>query len=110
MSVAFAYITCKDTEEAERIGAALVEERFAACVNILPGMQSMYWWDGAIQKESEVVMIAKTRMQIANQFIDRVKELHSYEVPCVILLPILKGTSEFIHWVEAEANPDTARA
>ncbi|WP_027184682.1 divalent-cation tolerance protein CutA [Desulfovibrio inopinatus] len=110
MSVALAYITCKDMEEAERIGATIVEERLAACVNILPGMTSMYWWDGAIQKEHEVVMIAKTRMQIANRFIERVRELHSYEVPCVVLVPILKGTSNFIHWVEAEADPDSARS
>ena len=99
MQAILAYVTTRDAEEARRIGQILVEERLVACVNILDGMRSMYWWEGQVQHEQEAVLMAKTRPELADALIDRVKELHSYECPCVVILPIDKGNPEFIKWI-----------
>ena len=93
------YITTKDEEEARRIGKALVEEKLAACVNINP-IKSIYRWEGQIQEEGEVAMFVKTRAELADEIIRRVKELHSYEVPCIVSYPIAKGYPDFLKWVE----------
>lgn len=75
-------------EEAEKIGTSLVEERLAACVNVLPGLRSIYRWQGAIQKETEALMIIKTTADLFLELARRVAELHSYDVPEVLSLPI----------------------
>jgi periplasmic divalent cation tolerance protein len=99
MQAILAYVTTRDADEARRIGQALVEERLAACVNILDGMRSMYWWEGQVQHEQEAVLMAKTRHELADSLIGRVKELHSYECPCVVMLPIDKGNPDFLKWI-----------
>ena len=93
------YITTGDEDEARRIGRTLVEERLVACVNILP-IKSIYRWEGDIEEEEEVVMFVKTRDELAGQVIERVKELHSYEVPCIVSLPITKGNPDYLKWIE----------
>ncbi|MFC1938682.1 divalent-cation tolerance protein CutA [Chloroflexota bacterium] len=92
------YITTKDEEEAEKIGKALVSERLAACANLHP-IKSIFRWQGQISQEDEVALLAKTKAELANEVISRVKELHSYEVPCVIVLPIEKGNPDFLAWL-----------
>lgn len=92
------YITAKDEEEASRIGKALVSEKLAACVNLHP-IKSIFCWQGEINQEDEVVLLAKTRAELANEVISRVKELHSYEVPCAIVLPLEKGSPDFLEWI-----------
>ncbi len=92
------YITAKDEEEASRIGKALVSEKLAACVNLHP-IKSIFRWQGEINQEDEVVLLAKTRAELANEVISRVKELHSYEVPCAIVLPLEKGSPDFLEWI-----------
>ncbi len=93
------YITTKDEEEARKIGKALVEERLAACVNILP-ISSIYRWQGNIEEESEMAMFVKTRAELVDEVIARVKALHSYEVPCIVSLPIAKGNPDYLKWIE----------
>jgi len=93
------YITTKDEEEAKKIGKALVEEKLAACVNIHP-IESIYRWEGKVQEEGEAAMFVKTKAELADKVIQRVKELHSYEVPCIVCFPIEKGNPDFLKWIE----------
>jgi len=93
------YITTKDEEEAKKIGKALVEEKLAACVNIHP-IESIYRWEGKVQEEGEAAMFVKTKAELADKVIQRVKELHSYEVPCIVCFPIAKGNADFLKWIE----------
>ena len=101
----FLYMTARDKAQAEAIGRRLVEERLAACVNILDGVRSLYWWDGAVQESSEAALIAKTVRSLAPRVVARVRELHSYDVPCVVALPIETGNPEFLDWITAETKP-----
>lgn len=94
-----AYITCSSEDEALRIGRALVEERLAACVNLIPGMRSLYRWQGAIEEAREVVLLAKTTSRCAKALTARVMALHSYACPCVVLLPISGGNDAYLAWL-----------
>lgn len=105
MSAVFAYITAASPQQAETIGRALVNERLAACVNILPGMRSIYHWQGAVETAEETVLIAKTRQSLAEALTARVRELHDYDVPCVVILPITGGLPAFLRWIEDETAP-----
>ncbi len=98
------YITTSSPEEAEAIGSAMVEARLAACANILPGITSMYWWEGKVQRDVETAMILKTRTALVERLIDEVKKLHSYDCPCVIALPIQAGNPAFLEWIEKETR------
>ena len=93
------YITTKDEEEAKRIGKTLVEEKLAACVNIYP-VESIYRWEGNIEEDIEAAMLVKTKAGLVEKVISRVRELHSYEVPCIVSLPIEKGNPEYLKWIE----------
>lgn len=99
------YITAGSVEEATRIGRALVEARLAACVNILPGMRSIYRWQGAIETAEEAVLIAKTRAPLVTPLVARVQELHSYDMPCAVSLPILDGSPAYLRWLAEETVP-----
>ncbi len=98
------YITASDLEEARKIGRELVASRLAACVNIIDNMNSFYWWEGEIQDDREVVLIAKTRETLIPKVIDKVKSMHSYSCPCVVSLPILAGNPDFLQWIETETD------
>jgi periplasmic divalent cation tolerance protein len=104
MDLVFAYITAASPEEATRIGRTLVEERLAACVNILPGMTSIYRWQGAVETAAETVLIAKTRAGLFERLAARVKELHSYDVPCVVELRVGRGNPDYLGWLAAETG------
>lgn len=93
------YITTKDEEEAKRIGKTLVEEKLAACINIHP-VKSIYRWGGGIEEEEETALLVKTKAELADEVIERVKELHSYEVPCIVSLPIEKGNPDYLKWIK----------
>jgi periplasmic divalent cation tolerance protein len=96
------YMTAGSLEEAGKIGKALVDERLAACVNIIERMHSIYWWEGKVQEDHEVVMIAKTSQALIEDLIKKVKSLHSYSVPCIVAVPISTGNPEFLEWIEKE--------
>jgi periplasmic divalent cation tolerance protein len=95
----FLYATAGNTREARKIAKHLVEEKLAACVNIFP-IESTYRWEGKILHEKEVAMIIKTRRKLADHVIERVKELHSYEVPCIVTLGIERGNIDFLRWID----------
>ena len=109
MSATLVYMTAGSVEEARAIGASLVERRLAACVNILPGMLSQYRWEGSVQTDEEAVLIAKTRDDLVDALTGHVREIHSYDCPCVVALPIGGGNPEFLQWIAgetAEAEPE----
>lgn len=104
------YITTAKIDDARRIGNALVEERLVACANIVPGLESIYWWQGKLVQDREVLLVVKTRAERVDATIARVKALHSYTCPCIVALPILGGNPDYLTWLEAEtrlaATPD----
>lgn len=93
------FITTSNEEEAAKIARALVEARLAACVNIIKGIRSIYSWQGKIEDEPEVLMVAKTQKHLFDNLSKKVKELHSYEVPEIIALPIVEGSAEYLKWL-----------
>ena len=98
------YTTWPSIVEAERAGRAIVERRLAACVNILPGMISHYWWEGKIERADEVVIIIKTRATLAEQVTAAVKELHSYTTPAVMILPVESLDPAYHQWIVKETG------
>jgi len=94
------YVTCKDIEEARSITKKLVEDRLAACGNILPKMESIYQWDGEIKHESEVVLIIKTTKDRSKDCQEKIKKSHSYTTPCILELDVLDGNSDYMYWVK----------
>jgi len=104
MTVLFVYVTTGDAAEAQRIARAVVEERLAACGNILDGVRSVYWWEGKVQEGSEAVLILKTAEERLEALLARVKALHSYDCPCIEALPIVAGHQPFLDWVVQETQ------
>jgi periplasmic divalent cation tolerance protein len=100
----FVYTTYPAIVEAERAGRALVERRLCACVNIYPGMISYYWWQGAVERGEEVVMIIKTRASLAEAVRAAVKEMHSYSTPAVLVVPIENVDPDYHAWIVAETE------
>lgn len=98
------YVTTASVEEAQRIGRALLEERLVACVNILPDALSLYRWEGAVQEDQETVFFAKTRADLADAAIARIRELHGYTVPCALALPIEAGNADYLRWIAEETR------
>lgn len=102
------FITASSEEEAAKIGTALVAERLAACVNIVPEVRSLFRWDGKMQDGREALLIAKSRQPLLAELVSRVKALHSYSVPEVIALPIAGGSEEYLSWLRAETKTSPA--
>ncbi len=102
MKPTFVYITCKNQEEARKIGRAVVEDQLAACANIMPQMVSIYKWEGKMQEDSETVLILKSHMALNEELVARVQELHSYEVPAILTLPIVGGSEAYVEWMAGE--------
>ncbi len=98
------YITTQTRDEARTIGKELVSSRLAAGANIIDQINSIYWWDGKIQDESEVILIAKTRETLVPELIEKVKSMHSYDCPCIVSLPILDGNKAFLDWIADETK------
>ena len=104
MRTNFIYITTANMDEARTIGKELVSTRLAACVNIIDNMNSMYWWEGQLQDDKEVVLIAKTKESLVSEVIEKVGSIHSYDCPCIISLPILDGHRPFLDWIAGETK------
>ncbi|MEO0470859.1 MAG: divalent-cation tolerance protein CutA [Bacteroidota bacterium] len=104
METHFVYITCGSKEDARRIGRAIVEQRLAACANILDGMEAIYHWQGQIEQEQECVLIFKTTAAHYSALEKAVLALHPYDVPCIIALPILMGHKAYLDWIQSEAG------
>ena len=103
------YSTFPSLTDAERVGSDLVERGMAACVNIIPGMTSIYVWNGEKHRESETVMIVKTRHGLAGQVISKARRLHPYTNPALLIIPVLGGSEAFCSWIaEQTAAPRIA--
>ena len=94
------FMTAGNEDEAQRIATALVEKKLAACVNIISPIRSIYRWEGKIEDEREVLLIAKTQKACVDKLIQEVKKVHSYQVPEIISLPIESGNEQYLAWVE----------
>ena len=96
------YLTAPDAETADRLANALVAERLAACVNVLGAIRSVYRWKGAVEQSGEVALLAKTVEASVDALTRRVKDLHPYECPCIVTLPICGGDPAFLDWIAQE--------
>jgi periplasmic divalent cation tolerance protein len=94
-------MTAPSQDVAERIVMTLVEERLAACGNIVPGLTSIYRWQDAVQKDAEVLVLFKTEQRVADRLMQRIEELHPYEVPEAIVLPVTAGLAPYLAWIAA---------
>jgi len=99
------YITFKDEEEAIRIGEILVQEKLIACINYFP-VKSIYFWEGKVEKAGEVAAVCKTRATLVARVIQRVKELHSYAVPCIVSWVIERGNTAYLKWIQGSTLED----
>ena len=104
MTIVSVYAIFADSDEAERIGRQMVDERLAACINILAPCRSIYRWQGALETADEVPAIFKTTRAMADSLIARIAALHSYDVPCVTVWPIDKLLVEYAEWVESSVG------
>jgi periplasmic divalent cation tolerance protein len=108
MDTCLIYMTAGSMEEAKKIGKTLVVERLAACVNLIDKMHSVYWWEGKVQEDDEVIMIAKTRNSLLPTLTEKVKSIHSYTVPCIVSVPITDGNRDFLAWIEKETSGEAS--
>lgn len=104
MSAILIYVTVPVDSLAQKIAEAVVSERLAACANIIPGMRSVYRWQGKIRQRAEVVLILKTQEKLFSTVEARVKALHSDETPCIVALPLTAGNEDFMRWIETETT------
>lgn len=96
--------TCESAEQAGKLARTLVEQRLAACVNILPGMRSVYRWKGAIEDTGEFLLLIKSRRDLFDRLRQAIEKEHSYEVPEVIALPIIEGAANYLEWLRVETT------
>ncbi|NWF75424.1 MAG: divalent-cation tolerance protein CutA [Nitrospirae bacterium] len=94
------FITASNQDEAVKIAKELIGNKLAGCVNIIKDIRSIYRWEGKIQDDSEVLMIAKTQKHIFDSLVKKVKELHSYTVPEIIAIPIIAGSEDYLKWLK----------
>jgi periplasmic divalent cation tolerance protein len=97
-------MTAGSQEEAERIAQALVGDMLAACVNLIPGVTSIYRWEGQIQRDQEWLLVAKSERQVLDPLVRRVQALHSYDVPEIIALPLVGGSEAYLRWLDREVH------
>lgn len=105
MTAIFIYVTTPSEVEARKIADAVVTDRLAACANIIPGMKSIYHWEGKIEEAMETVVIFKTRATLFQAVEARVKELHKYAAPCIVALPLTASSQPYLDWIMAETKP-----
>lgn len=98
------YVTCKSREEAHNIAENLVEKHLVACGNIVPLIESVFFWEGNLQIEEEVLLILKTRQSAWEELEHEVRRLHSYDLPEIIALPIAMGSRDYLKWIDHEVT------
>jgi periplasmic divalent cation tolerance protein len=97
-------VTTSNSEESHRIAAELLNKRKAACVNIMPEVNSLFWWEGELDSAHENLLIIKTRASLLNEIVTLVSQIHSYDVPEIIALPIVGGNQDYLDWVGREVE------
>jgi periplasmic divalent cation tolerance protein len=100
MNPAVIFITCANKKEARRIACGLVKNKLAACVNIIDRIESVFWWEGKIDRADEVLLVIKSQKSKLNRVIRLVKTMHSYQVPEIIALPITAGYKPYLDWID----------
>ncbi|HWR70458.1 MAG TPA: divalent-cation tolerance protein CutA [Dehalococcoidia bacterium] len=98
------FVTTSGEEEAEKIASLLLEQRKAACVNVIPRVSSRFWWQGKLDSAQESLLIIKTRAALVPDITDMVKKAHSYAVPEIVALPIVGGNRDYLDWVDQETS------
>jgi len=98
------FITTANAEEAQRIASLLLNERKAACINIVPRVSSRFWWQGKLESAEESLLIVKTKASVLDEIVSLVKEHHRYDVPEVIALPIIGGNQDYLEWMSKEVK------
>jgi periplasmic divalent cation tolerance protein len=98
------YVTASTLEEAEAIALTVVRERLAACANILGPIRSVYQWQGKLERSEEVAMLLKTQQSKVDSLVGRIRQLHSYQCPAIVEVPVLGGFKDFLDWVRAETS------
>jgi periplasmic divalent cation tolerance protein len=96
------YVTTADEGEADAIARTLLDEKLVACANVLPGITSHYRWDGEVRRDREVAMLLKTRAVLAETVVARIKALHSYDCPAIVVWPIAGGNADYLDWIGGE--------
>jgi periplasmic divalent cation tolerance protein len=97
-------MTAGSQEQADEIAGALVKEMLAACVNVLPGVTSVYRWEGEVQRDQEWLLIAKSTREVLDDLVRRVQALHSYDLPEIIALPVVGGSEAYLRWIDGEVH------
>jgi periplasmic divalent cation tolerance protein len=98
------YVTAATPEEAEKIGLAVVEEKLAACANILPGVRSVYRWEGKVERADECAILFKTTEEKFDALQKKIREIHSYKCPCIVAWPIEKAYKTYLDWIKASVG------
>jgi periplasmic divalent cation tolerance protein len=98
------YITTSGVSESKKIAKTLLKERLIACANIIPQIESLYLWKGEIEKDTESLLVAKTRSEKVDKVIKRVEEIHSYDIPCILQIQVKKGSGNYLEWLESELS------
>ena len=105
VSALICFCTCPDADSAERIAAALAAERLAACVNLLPGLRSVYRWQGKVEAAAEVLLLVKTSAEAYPALQERLRQLHPYELPELLAVEAASGLPEYLQWLATESRP-----
>jgi periplasmic divalent cation tolerance protein len=100
------YTTCGNITEAEAIARSLIENRRAACVNVIPGLLSYYRWQGKVENDTELLLMIKTERGLVDDVRRTLEALHSYDLPEMIVLPIIAGSPNYLEWLEQELQPE----
>lgn len=103
---AMVYVTAENEVEAGRISEILLEEHLISCANIFPAVVSLYRWEGKIQKDTEAVMVLKTRQSLVEELTNRIKSLHSYSCPCIVAYSSIGGNADYFRWVMDETKSE----
>jgi periplasmic divalent cation tolerance protein len=98
------FITTATTNEAQRISKVLLEQKKVACVNIVPGVSSLFWWKNKLDSAHESLLIVKTKASLLNEVVGLVTEIHSYDIPEIIALPIIGGNKDYLEWIGKEVE------
>ena len=99
MKETITFVTCKDRAQARNMARTLIREKLAACVNLVPGVTSIYVWKGKLEEAAEVLLLVKSRAALSKRLAARVRALHSYSVPEVITIPIASGNPAYLRWI-----------
>ena len=98
------FVTTADAAEAQLISRTLLKQRKAACVNIIPQVNSLFWWKGNIDSAQENLLVVKTKTSLLPEIISLVKKVHSYTIPEIIALPIIDGSQDYLEWIEENVS------